>query len=536
MRVLVAEPLAAEGVELLRRHHEVDERPGLPRDEFLAALPAYEALLVRSQVQVDAEAIAAGGRLIVIGRAGVGVDNVDLEAATRAGVTVVNAPTGNTIAAAEHTMALLLALARHVAEADASVRRGEWRRSAFTGVELRGKTLGILGLGKIGMAVAARARAFEMEVVGADPFVSAEAAAAHGVTLVDSDELLGRADIVSVHVPLTRATRGLIGRRELARLKPGALLVNAARGGIVDEAALAEALADGTVGGAGVDVYEKEPPAGSPLLEAPRTVLTPHLGASTAEAQALVAVEAAQQVLDVLAGRPARYAVNAPLVAPEAAQALGPYLELAETLGQFYAQFSRRSIGTLTLEVSGEPAAHDPAPVTAAVLRGLLETTTEERVNLVNAPLLARSRGITVVERRTHAAGEQPSLLVLHGGAEPDPARVGGTVVAGEQRLTRLGPYSLDMIPAAVMLVTHHQDRPGAMGRIGQLLGDADVNISAMHLARSAPRADALMLLALDDEVPTAVAEAIRANPAVLDVWVIRLGAAGAHGGRLARP
>ena len=356
MRVLVAEPVAQEGVELLRARHEVDERPGLSRDELCAILPDYDALVVRSQVQVDAELIAAAPRLIVIGRAGVGVDNVDLEAATRAGIVVVNAPTGNTIAAAEHTLALLYGIARRTAAADASVRRGEWQRAQFTGLELRGRTLGIVGLGKIGQAIAVRARAMEMTVLGVDPFISAEAAANHGVELVEFDAMLARADVVTVHVPLTRATRGLIGREAIAKLRPGAIVLNVARGGVVDEVALAEALQSGHLAGAGIDVFEHEPPTGSPLLDAPNTLLTPHLGASTAEAQILVSEEVAAQVLDVLDGRSARYAVNAPLLTPETARAIAPYLPLAEILGRFFAQFSRGGVRSLTLEIAGELA------------------------------------------------------------------------------------------------------------------------------------------------------------------------------------
>ena len=393
MRILVAEPIAAEGVARLREQHDVDERPGLSPDELCAILPEYDALIVRSQVQVDAGMVAAGTRLQVIGRAGVGVDNVDLDAATRAGITVVNAPTGNTIAAAEHTLALLYGVARRIAAADASVRRGEWKRAQFTGLELRGRTLGIVGLGKIGQAIAARARAMEMTVLAADPYVTPEQATHHGVELVSFDDVLARADVISVHVPLTRSTRGLIGAAELARMRPGAILLNVARGGVIDEAAVAAALADGRLGGAGIDVFESEPPTGSPLLEAPNTLLTPHLGASTAEAQVLVAEEVADQVLDVLAGRSARYAVNAPLVTPETAQALAPYLPLAEILGRFFAQFSRSGVKTLTLEIAGELSAVDGSPLVAAVLRGLLETSTTERVNLVNAAALAKARG-----------------------------------------------------------------------------------------------------------------------------------------------
>jgi D-3-phosphoglycerate dehydrogenase len=524
MRVLVAESLAPQGIALLRADHQVDERSGLSRAELHAAIPDYDALVVRSGVKVDAQLIAAGRRLIVIGRAGVGVDNVDLDAATRAGITVVNAPTGNTIAAAEHTLALLFGLARRLAPADASVRRGEWRRSDFSGTELRGKTLGIVGLGKIGQAIADRARALEMTILGHDPYVSPETAANHGVELVSFDALIERADVVSVHVPLTRGTRGLIGREAIARMKPGAILLNVARGGVIDEAAVAEALSAGRLGGAGIDVFEREPPIGSPLLDAPNTILTPHLGASTAEAQVLVAEEIALQVLDVLDGRPARYAVNAPLLTPETARAIAPYLPLGETLGRFFAQFHRAGARTLTIEIAGDPAQYDASPLTAAVLRGILETATTERVNLVNAAMLAKARGITVVERKTPEAGAYSALLAVSGEAAGRTTTVAGTIAAGEPRIVRLNDYWLDMAPADVMLITRHQDKPGTMGRIGLMLGEADINISAMHLARTAPRADAFMILALDDDVPPAVAEAIRAQEAVLDLWVVRLG------------
>ena len=524
MRILVAESVAREGIELLATHHEVDERIGCSREELTALLPDYDALVVRSQVQVDAELIAAGTRLVVIGRAGVGVDNVDLDAATRAGITVVNAPTGNTIAAAEHTLALLYGVARKTAAADASVRRGEWTRARFTGRELRGRTLGIVGLGKIGQAIAVRARALEMVVIGSDPFVTAEQAANHGVELVDFETLLARADVVTVHVPLTRQTRALIGRDAIAKLKPGSIVLNVARGGVVDEAAVAEALASGHLGGAGIDVFEHEPPSESPLLDAPNTLLTPHLGASTEEAQVLVAEEVAQQVLDVLDGRPARYAVNAPLLTPETARAIAPYLPLAEILGRFFAQVSRGGVRTLTLEIAGELAEHDASPLTAAVLRGLLETVTTERVNLVNAGALAKARGITVVERKTPDAGAYAAQLTLSADGRGGVPTVAGTVAAGEPRITRLGDYRLDLEPADVMLVTRHTDKPGMVGRIGALLGEADVNISAMHLGRTRPREDAIMVLALDDDIPATVEAAIRDQDAVLDHWVIRLG------------
>jgi D-3-phosphoglycerate dehydrogenase len=316
----------------------------------------------------------------------------------------------------------------------------------------------------------------------------------------------------------------MIGAKQLARMKPGAILLNVARGGVVDETAVAAALTAGTLAGAGIDVFEHEPPADSPLLHAPNTLLTPHLGASTAEAQVAVAEEIADQVLDVLAGRSARYAVNAPLLTPETAEALAPYLPLAEILGRFFAQFCRTGVRTLTLEIAGDLSGFDGSPVTAAVLRGLLETSTTERVNLVNAGALAKARGITVVERKTPDAGAFAAQLTLSGETKGRTTTVAGTVAGGEPRLTRLDEYRLDMAPAEVMLITRHRDRPGMIGRIGQALGQADVNISAMNLGRSAPRADALMVLALDEDVPPAVAEEIRTHEGVLDLWTIRLG------------
>ena len=522
MKILVAEPLAKQGLEILRAHHEVDEKIGLTPEELAAIVGEYDALLVRSQVKVTAEILAHATRLVVIGRAGVGVDNVDLEAATKAGIVVVNAPTGNTVSAAEQTIALMLALARRTAAADASMRKGEWKRSAFTGVELRGRTLGIIGLGKIGQAVADRARGLEMNIIGYDPFVTADQAALHGINLVDVETIIEKADVITVHVPLNKATRGIIGPEQIAKLKPGVMLVNVARGGVYDEAAVAAGLAEGKIAGAAFDVFEKEPPVDSPLLTAPNTVLTPHLGASTAEAQVRVAEEACEQVIDVLAGRSARYAVNAPLLTPETARAIAPYLPLTETLGRIAVQYFRGAVKSLTVDVAGDLANYDASQLTAAALRGILENATSERVNLINAGFLAKNRGLTVNERKSSDAGTFASLVTLTLEGDAGQAIVAGTIANGESRLVRIDESWLDMAPTPLMLVTRHQDKPGTMGRIGLMLGEADVNISAMHLARTAPRQDALMLLAVDDEVPDAVASAIRNHPAVLDVWVIR--------------
>ena len=523
MKILVAEPLAKQGLEILRAHHDVDEKIGLKPDELAAIIGDYDALLVRSQVKVTADILAHANRLIVIGRAGVGVDNVDLEAATKAGIVVVNAPTGNTVSAAEQTITLMLALAHRTAAADASMRRGEWKRSSFTGIELRGRTLGIIGLGKIGQAVADRARGLEMNVIGSDPFVTAEQAALHGVTLMDIDTIIETADVITVHVPLTKGTRGIVNPDNIGKLKPGVMLINVARGGVYDEAAVARALVDGKIAGAAFDVYETEPPAAdNPLLTAPNTVLTPHLGALTAEAQLRVAEEACEQVIDVLAGRSARYAVNAPLLTPETSRAIAPYLPLTVILGRIAAQYLRGGVKTLTIDVAGDLAGHDASQLTAAALRGILENATSERVNLINAAFLARNRGITVNERKTNDAGTFASLVTLTVEGDSGRAIVAGTVANGEPRLIRIDDSWLDMAPAPFMLMTRHQDKPGTMGRIGLMLGEANVNISSMTLARTAPHLDALMLLAVDDDVPDAVITEIRKNQAVLDVWSIR--------------
>ena len=523
MKILVAEPLAKQGLEILRAHHEVDEKIGLTPEELAAIIGDYDALLVRSQVKVTADILAHATRMVVIGRAGVGVDNVDLEAATKAGIVVVNAPTGNTVSAAEQTITLMLALAHKTAAADASMRRGEWKRSSFTGVELRGRTLGIIGLGKIGQAVADRARGLEMNVIGYDPFVTAEQAALHGVTLADVDKIIETADVITVHVPLNKATRGIINAENIDKLKPGVMLINVARGGVYDEAALAQALKDGKVAGAAIDVYETEPPAAdNPLFSAPNTVLTPHLGALTAEAQLRVAEEACEQVIDVLAGRSARYAVNAPLLTPETSRAIAPYLPLTEILGRFAAQYLRGGVKNLTVDVAGDLADHDASQLTAAALRGILEQATTERVNLINAGFLARNRGLTVTERKTNDAGTFASLVTLTVEGDKGSAVIAGTIANGEPRLVRIDDNWLDMAPSPFMVVTRHQDKPGTMGRIGLILGEAEINISSMTLARTAARQDALMLLAVDEEVSDTVVEQIRNHPAVLDVWSIR--------------
>ena len=469
--------------------------------------------MVRSQVAVDAALIAAGPRLQVIGRAGVGVDNVDLDAATRAGITVVNAPTGNTIAAAEHTIALLLALARRIPEADASIRRGEWERGAAPGRAAPRPDAGIVGLGKIGMAVAERARGLGMTLLGSDPYVTAEQAALRGVELVTFEELLKRSDAVTVHVPLTRSTTALLDAKSLARMKPGAFVLNVARGGIVDEAALATALREGSLGGRGDRRLRGR--ATDRLAAARRAEHGAHAapwrldrggagggrrgdrGAGARRPRGPAGAVRGQRSPALRRGRADDRAV------PAAGRDARPIPRPVR---------SRRASGRSPWSSPATSPGPSPAPLTAAALRGLLETGTTERVNLVNAGILAKARGIAVVERKTADAGGFSAAITVTGSVRGKDITVGGALAGGEMRLVRLNDYRLDMAAEALMLITRHRDRPGTIGRIGQLFGAADVNISAMHLARSAPRADALMILSVDDDVPPDLEAAICAR------------------------
>ncbi len=508
-KVLVADPIADEGVELLRRDAQVDVRTGQPEAELLQSVPEYDALIVRSETKVTSSVLEAGAKLQVVARAGVGVDNIDVEAATKRGVLVVNAPLGNTIAAAEHAMALMLSLARCIPQADASMRAGEWKRSRFMGTELNHKTLGIVGLGKIGIEVARRARSFGMALVGYDPYISAAAAEALGVRLATLDEVVSVADVLTVHVPLLPSTRNLISRELLAKAKPGLLLLNVARGGIVDEEAVREALESGKLGGVALDVYSKEPPPEDfPLRNVDQTVLTPHLGASTKEAQVKVAVEVAEQVVDVLNGRPARGAVNAPALPPELLADLGPYLELADKLGRLFTQLHGQSLSGLEVTYSGELASHDTRPLRGAILRGLLEPITTERVSAVNAELIAKERGIDLQEGPGIAPEGYTSSIQIKGRQSV----IEGTVIGDELRIIRFDDYPVDFVPNGHFLFCPHTDRPGVIGAIGTILGQSDVNISAAMSGRLAPRGETMLVLTLDEPVPDAVCEKIRAE------------------------
>lgn len=525
MKVLVCDRIAEDGIKILRQGADVDVRIGLSADELRDIVAQYDALVVRSETKVTESIIEAASRLQVIGRAGVGVDNIDVEAASRKGIVVVNAPTSNTIAAAEHTIALMMALARRVPQAHASLRSGEWQRSRFMGVEVRGKTLGIIGLGRIGGEVARRAQGLLMQVVGYDPFVSAELASRLGISLVSLEELLKVSDFVTLHTPLTASTRGLLGRRELALMKPTAYVINCARGGLIDEDALAEALEEGRLAGAALDVFVQEPPKDSPLLRSEKVVATPHLGASTKEAQVGVAVDVASQVLAVLRGEPAMYAVNAPAFLPEAMAALGAYLPVAEMVGSLFSQLQEGQLGPLEILYSGVVAEHDTTPLTAAVLKGLLQPVSEEHVTLMNAMLLAKGRGLVVREQKSSESVENyTNLICLRSGLTGGVREVAGTMVNGRPHIVRLNDYRVDFVPTdSYILFGEHTDRPGIIGRVGTIMGRADINISFMQVGRKIARGRAMMILGLDDPIPDEVLAEVRAIEDIGNIRVVRL-------------
>lgn len=497
------------------------------RAALLTALADVDALLVRSKTKVDAAAIAAAPKLRLVGRAGVGVDNIDVAAATRAGVVVVNAPEGNTVTTAELAITLICALARHVPAADRSVRTGRWEKTKFQGTELEGKVLGIVGLGRIGKVVADRAQGLKMRVIAYDPFLAPAtggAAGIDGVQIVDLDELLSRADFVTIHTPLTEQTRGLFDERRLSLMKRGARLVCAARGGIVDEQALMRALRSGHLGGAALDVFEEEPlPAAHPLRELENAILTPHLGASTEEAQQRVALQVAQQVVEFLQEGVAAHAVNAPRLSHEALREVGPYLALARRLASIAVQLlGHEATERLEVELQGpEPCRHREA-LRLAVLVGALEPHRSTALNFVNAPLLAAERGLRVLEHADPAVRELVnSLQVRAHGRDGSSARLTGTVFLRTPRLVRFDDLPLDADPSGHLLITRHRDRPGVIGRIGTLLGEARINISRLQLGQ-AGHEGAVGILNLDETVPDAVMAQIRALDFVQQAFLVK--------------
>jgi D-3-phosphoglycerate dehydrogenase len=511
-RILVTEKISTEGLEALRAGSNVtvDVRLDLDKETLPQVLADYDALVVRSATKVTADVIAAGTRLRVIGRAGSGVDNIDVPAATERGIIVVNAPASNNVAVAELTMGLLLSLARHIPQAHASLQGGKWDRNKYTGWEVRGKTLGLIGLGRIGSEVARRARGFEMDIIAYDPVVSSDRANQLGVESVTLDELIQRSDIISIHVPMTDSTRNMFDAAALAKMKKGSCIINASRGGIVNEEALVEALDSGHLAGAALDVYSKEPPPEeSKLTTHPKIITTPHLGASTTEAQVLVGTDVAEGVLVGLEGGTPRYAVNAPFIAPEEWSVLQPYIGLGRQMGAILMQLVQGPIRDYDLEYSGELAMVDPLPVRLAVLQGLLEKTSEHRVTPVNAPLIARDRGMRINERTNAEIENYAGLLTIRANTADGSCEFSGTVLRNEPHIVQVDGFWVDFVPEGSMLFTYHRDRPGLIGRVGTLLGTADVNISAMYVGRKAPRQGAMMILKVDEPIPADVMNTI---------------------------
>jgi D-3-phosphoglycerate dehydrogenase len=525
-KVLVSDSVDRAGIEILSQVAQVDVKTGLPLSELISIIPEYDALMIRSGTQVTKEVIEAGAQLKIIGRAGVGVDNVDVAAATRQGIVVVNSPEGNTIAAAEHALAMMMSLSRYVPDANHSVKSGEWNRKAFIGAEIYKKTLGLIGLGKIGSHVANVAKAMGMKLIAYDPYISNERAEQIGCRLVELDVLIQEADYITLHIPRTEETANLINAEALAKMKPTARIINCARGGLIDEAALAEALKEGRIAGAALDVFGNEPlEADSPLREGDKNlILTPHLGASTAEAQVNVAVDVAEQIRDVLLGLPARSAVNIPGLYPDALAKLRPYLELAEALGNMVGQLAGGRVESLTISLQGDLANQDSKPITIAALKGLLTPALRERVNYVNANIEAKERGIRIIEMRDASVRDYTDSLHLEAKGSRGQHTVTGALLGdGELRITNVDEFPVNVPPIQHMLFTRHRDMPGIIGRIGSLLGSFNVNIASMQVGRKIVRGDAVMVLSLDDPLPEGILEEILKVSGIRDAYTVTM-------------
>lgn len=508
-RLLITDDLSPQALERLRvaedASFDVLRRPS--PEELRAIIPVYDALVIRSSVRVDADLLAAAPQLRVIGRAGMGLDNVDIDAASLRGVIVMNTPGANTIATAEHAMAMLLAVCRHVPQADASVRAGQWPRGQFMGVQLYRKTLGIVGLGRVGAQVARRCQAFGMTVIAFDPYISDEVARELKVTLVELDELLERSDFISLHTALTSETRGLINSEAIARMKPGVRLVNCARGALVDEMALVDALCSRHIAGAALDVYADEPlPPDSPLRELPDVVLTPHIAASTLEAQRDVGTQIVDQVLAALRGEDFRNAVNMPVVDAGIFRMLSPYLTLAEKLGSLQMQLAEGRVKRVEVEFQGEEVADHVKPLTVALLKGLLDPITDTPVNYISAPHLAMQRGISVSETRGLPTPNYANLLSCRVLWEDGERLISGSLLGHEfPRVVQIDTFRIDAQPEGIVLIMESIDTPGVIGRVGTLLGAHDINIAEWRLGRVAPGGQALSFINLDLPAPAEV-------------------------------
>jgi len=524
-RVLVSEELADSGLDAMRAAGlDVDVRLGLSPDELGDAVRGASALVIRSATQVTAEVLEAADDLVVVGRAGIGLDNVDVQAATRRGVMVVNAPQSNVLSAAEHTIALLLAQARNVPQADRDLRDGKWNRTRWEGVELHNKTLGIIGVGRVGVLVAQRANAFGMQLLAYDPYVSAERARQLGVDLVGTvEELVQRADFVTIHLPKTPDTIGLISAELLAHAKPTLRIVNTARGGIVDEAALADAVRNGVIAGAALDVFSAEPTTESPLFELDSVVVTPHLGASTAEAQDKAGQTIAEQVVLALRGEFVPFAVN--LAATEASATVQPFMPLAERLGRMFTGVAGGTVETLEITYEGQIADYDCRVLTLSVLKGVLGPIVDEPVSFVNAPQLAEERGLVVRETTSSSARDYVNLIELRGHTREGSTHLAGTLYGKQDapRIVAIDDYIVDLPPSSHMLVVRNVDKPGMVGRVATIVGDHGINIDEMDLGKG-PAGDAsLMLLATSTPAPPEVVAELRATEGVIDARAIEL-------------
>ena len=518
-RVLVTEKLAQRGLDLLAEAgYEVDVQTDLSPDELLSAVVGADALIIRSATTVTAEVLTAGTDLVVVGRAGIGLDNVDVTAATDRGVMVVNAPQSNILSAAEQAMALLLAQARNIPQAHSALVAGKWERSKWTGVELHGKTLGVVGLGRVGALVAQRAMAFGMHLVAYDPYVSADRAKHMGVALMGIEELVAEADFVTIHLPKTPDTIGLFGRDLLAKAKPGLRIINTARGGIVDEEALAEAIKDGQIQGAGLDVFAKEPTTESPLFELPSVIVAPHLGASTAEAQDKAGVTIAEQVILALNGDFVPYAVN--VSATDVSETVRPFMGLSEQLGRIFSCLNDGLPDVLDIEYQGGLAGAGTGILTLSILKGIFAAGTEEPVSYVNAPQLATERGLVVRETSTVTAQDFVNLITLRSGDHS----VAGTLTGPrpEPRLVMVDDHTVEVPPAPNMLVVRNDDRAGMIGVVGTIIGEADVSISSMAVGPSATGHTALMVLTTDRLAPDDALSRLRAAPGISDVHTVQ--------------
>ncbi|HET6351695.1 MAG TPA: phosphoglycerate dehydrogenase [Coriobacteriia bacterium] len=526
MKVLVAESIAASGVDLLKEKFDVAVKTDLTPEQLVAEIPEYDALIVRSATRATREVIEAGVNLKIIGRAGVGVDNVDVDAATERGIIVCNAPTSNIVSAAEQTMALMLAMARKTPQANASMKQCKWERGKFTGAELYEKTLAIYGLGRIGSLVAERARGFGMKLIAFDPYVSESRAAEMGVTLYPNvDDLLPLADFITVHLPKTKDTIGMFGAERFAMMKHGVRLVNTARGGIYQMDALADALRSGQVAAAAIDVYEVEPCTDSPLIEFDNVILTPHLGASTSEAQDRAGEQIAEFVILGLEGRMVPTAVNVAPVSPEVMEKVGPYIDLAQDMGCMLAQFAEGGIEALDILTVGQLADNDTRIVRTAGLKGILSRATDEGVNFVNADYLAEARGIRVSETRRSETHDFVSMLILRAETPHGPCEIGAALVGkkDEPRIVTLFGYDMDFPPTKHMVFFRYPDRPGMIGKVGTVLGEAAVNIGSMQVGRTDVGGQALMALTVDAPIGENLLARIKDEAKMDDAWYVEL-------------